>query len=110
MELRVAGSLGQRLVQWRPDAGGVAAMKTASGSALASVVQISDNGRAGVQRRKQQHSKASSHGTKVSSSSSKQAAEQQHWHEASSGTVASHGVAAANGKQAMWRPSQGQLR
>jgi uncharacterized protein HemX len=58
MELRVTDGLGQRLVQWHPGADGVMATKTASGSALVSVVQIGASGIAGVQRRKQQHRKA----------------------------------------------------
>jgi hypothetical protein len=58
MELKVTDGLGQRLVQWHPGADGVMATKTASGSALASMVQIGASGIAGVQRRKQQHSKA----------------------------------------------------
>jgi aminoglycoside phosphotransferase (APT) family kinase protein len=96
-ELRVAGGLGQRLVQWCPGTGVVVMMKTASGSALASVAQISDSGRAGVQRRKQQHSKASS----------KQVANRQHWCEASSGTAKAWS-GSSKWQQASWRPSQGQ--
>jgi hypothetical protein len=72
-----------------------------------------------VQRCKQQHSKASSHGMKVSSGSNtasggsgKQVAKQQHWREASSGTATRHGVAAANGKQAsrQGKAKQGKAR